>query len=165
MKLTAVLSSTLLMGSAAAIPNGWVHNRSGVDRYIFSAADPASCVGIPCETKQIKVPPGATYAVQFRPVDGAAGSVTVKFQTSPTLQHVYQAEYALKAGKIWYNWSAVDGSPLIGLKRVLQIGDGLFCANSICEAGSSSCDWGKDASGKDYNIFSYVSADIIMNIY
>jgi hypothetical protein len=172
MRSVAIICA-LFMGMTFAAPgaqkretnNGWVHNNCNVPLYIFSAADPSECTqGQSCTMPQISVPAGGSYQVPLHPVDGSAGGVTVKFNTVPDESVVYQAEYSIRNGLVWYNWSGVNGSPLINFRREMQIGDGTTCAQSICEPGSNSCNWYEDASGANYNIYSCPVEDIVMNI-
>ncbi|KAF2672483.1 hypothetical protein BT63DRAFT_452990 [Microthyrium microscopicum] len=163
---TALAAVAALLSSQALAINGWVHNNCQSPIYVWTAAAPGSigCTGF-CSSPLVQVAPGQGYQAAFQPLPDGDGGVTVKFTTSPDgMATPYQAEFSERAGKIWYNWSGLNGSPLLGMRRSMQVGDGSSCAHSVCDAWSSTCDWYKAPDGQELNVYDCPAGDLVMDI-
>jgi hypothetical protein len=89
--------------------------------------------------------PSVGYRAAYDPVDGAPGGVTIKLSTEnnkyvPGTQ-IYQIEYSIKDGSLWYDRSHVDGSPFAGVPRYMSVGPDGACESIFCPAGSEDCEW------------------------
>jgi hypothetical protein len=95
--------------------------------------------------------------VPFSPVENDGGGVTVKFSKAPNTKYttakIYQAEYSVRNGRIWYNFSHVNGDPLRNVTREMWIGNHTpgSCDVIYCASGSENCDWYASA-GLEYNV-------------
>jgi hypothetical protein len=153
----------VMLPSALAI-DGYVENHCSFPIYIWT--DGNGCGQGSCSSPIWRIDGlGGAYKVPFQPVPDSSGGISVKFGLDPSDKNqagrVYQAEYSVAAGEIWYNWSHVDGAPLQNVRRSMTVGGGGECPQSICEAGSDSCDW-YAANGLEYNVFKCGAMDIVM---
>lgn len=96
------------------------------------------------------------------------GGVTVKMYRDdfphkyvPTnVAPIYQLEYSVLDGIIWYNLSPVDGSPFIDVARKVQVGGEGMCPVLQCGPGQTTqCDWHKDGN-LELNVKTCVAMDI-----
>ncbi|KAF2745969.1 hypothetical protein M011DRAFT_128583 [Sporormia fimetaria CBS 119925] len=55
---------------------------------------------------------------------------------------IYQIEYSVDKGIVWYNLSAIDGDPFWEVQRALEV-QGSQCERLVCEAGENEvgCAW------------------------
>ena len=57
------------------------------------------------------------------------------------MSHVYQIEYSVTDGEVWYDLSAVDGTPFATNRRYLRVGSDGARPYLWCDASVSSCEW------------------------
>jgi hypothetical protein len=118
---------------------GYIHNSCPFPIYLTTAYCCHDCF-----TPTLVLRPGTntTHLNITRPVHPNCGQ-TIKLSPTPDFAgDIYQIEYCVEGGVVWYNLSAIDGDPFWRVARKLEV-LGRGCESIVCPAGEreSTCNW------------------------
>ncbi|KAF2202131.1 hypothetical protein GQ43DRAFT_471170 [Delitschia confertaspora ATCC 74209] len=110
----------------------------------------ARCVDDPTKPAPVSgvkyIAPGGEFENPFKHKDDACSHTIRSSTQQDQTANVYQVEYSVRDGNIWYDLSDIDGHPLLQYKRSLevkQVGcERIFCDAKQGLAGSGpDCEW------------------------